>query len=119
MFMKTAMAALLLLGLASPVAAQAAPDGERLFRQRCASCHSLEGKSGAGPALDGVSGRTAGTVEGFNYSQALRDSGIVWDAATLDQFLTNPSALVRGTRMSVRLPREADRAAIIGFMTGN
>ncbi|MPZ10508.1 MAG: c-type cytochrome [Kiloniellaceae bacterium] len=73
-------------------------EGETLFRARCAACHSLEpGQSRIGPALAGLAGRTAGIVEGARYSSALRDSGLVWNAETLEAFLANPREAVPGT----------------------
>jgi len=74
-------------------------DGEQAF-QRCISCHSM--KSGlyfTGPSLSGVFGRKAGSVEGFNYSSAVKESGIVWNRENLDRRLTNPQAFIQGTKM--------------------
>jgi cytochrome c len=92
-------------------------DGERLFQQRCTSCHSLEeGQNRNGPHLSGIFGRAAGRVDGANYSSAMRSSGINWDAQSLDSFLAAPSALVRGTRMPVGVPNAEQRAAIISYL---
>ena len=92
-------------------------EGETLFRARCAACHSLEpGQSRVGPALVGLAGRTAGTVEGARYSSALRDSGLVWNAETLEAFLANPREAVPGTTMAVSLPNAAQRAAVVDFL---
>src|SRR5215831_8954048 len=66
--------------------------------QVCMGCHSIDDDD-VGPRHRGVVGRTAGTVPGFAYSPALKGSHIVWDRATLDRWLTNPQALVPGTRM--------------------
>ncbi|RWM21449.1 MAG: c-type cytochrome [Mesorhizobium sp.] len=107
-------------GLLLPVAASAQQaDGERLFRQRCGACHSLEpGQNRAGPHLSGVIGRKAGSVEGARYSAALRESDIVWDGGTLDTFLAAPRQRVPGTSMTVGVPNAAQRAAIIGYLEG-
>jgi cytochrome c len=107
-------------GLLLPDAAFAQQaDGERLFRQRCAACHSLEpGQNRAGPHLSGVIGRAAGSVEGARYSAALRESDIVWDSGTLDAFLAAPRQRVPGTSMTVGVPSAAQRAAIIGYLEG-
>jgi cytochrome c len=92
-------------------------EGETLFRARCAACHSLEpGQSRIGPALVGLAGRTAGAVEGARYSSALRDSGLVWNAETLEAFLANPREAVPGTTMAVSLPNAAQRAAVVDFL---
>lgn len=97
--------------------ADAAP-GERLFQQRCGACYQIATtRNGAGPHLQGVVGRAAGRVEGFNYSPALRDSGITWTPETLESYLTNPTAMVRGTRMVQRFNNADERVAIIAFLS--
>lgn len=91
--------------------------GERLFRQRCGACHSLQaGQNGIGPHLAGVIGRTAGSLEAARYSDALRDSGIVWDSGSLDAFLAAPGEVVPGTRMTVSVPDPDQRATIITYL---
>lgn len=92
-------------------------NGETLFRQRCGACHQVATpRNGVGPHLQGVVGRAAGSVEGYNYSPAIKGSGIVWSADNLDGFLTNPGAMVRGTRMTQRFANAAERQAIIEFL---
>ncbi|MBS7546486.1 c-type cytochrome [Ancylobacter oerskovii] len=71
------------------------------------------GQNKAAPHLSGVVGRTAGRVDDATYSDAMRSSGVVWDARSLDTFLTAPGRMVRGTRMTVAIPNAAQRAAII------
>lgn len=94
-----------------------AASGERLFRQRCGACHQIATtRNGVGPHLQGVLGRKAGSIEGFNYSPALRNSGITWTADTLGTYLTNPTAMVRGTKMVQRFNNADDRTAIIQFL---
>ncbi|MBB2969853.1 c-type cytochrome [Mesorhizobium sp. RMAD-H1] len=107
-------------GLLLPAAASAQQaDGERLFRQRCGTCHSLEpGQNRAGPHLSGIMGRKAGSIEGARYSAALRESNIVWDSQSLDTFLTAPRQMVPGTQMTVGVPNAAQRAAIITYLEG-
>ncbi|MBR9764856.1 MAG: c-type cytochrome [Rhodobacteraceae bacterium] len=106
--------------MAAPQGAQAQQaEGERLFRQRCAACHSLDADGrGAGPSLAGILGREAASLDGVRYSGALSDSGLTWDAETLDQFLSNPGELVPGTTMRVRISNQAQREAIIRFLEG-
>lgn len=88
--------------------------GEKVY-ERCAACHSLD-TNRAGPKHRGVVGRKAASVPGFNYSAALKRSGLVWDEATLDRFLTNPIKLVPGTRMYVSVTDDQDRADLIAYL---
>jgi cytochrome c len=90
--------------------------GEDVFRQ-CAACHATtaDGRS-SGPHLAGIVGRTAGTLEGARYSDALIASGIVWDADTLAAFLDDPAALMPGTTMRVSLRDPADMADLIAYL---
>lgn len=84
----------------------------------CASCHSVEpGQArGAGPNLHGIVGRTAGTAEGFVYSKAMQESGLVWSPETLDRFLAAPTEVVPGTRMVTRVTDPARRQAVIDYL---
>ncbi len=86
---------------------------------RCAPCHNAERGShhGVGPNLYGTFGTRSGSKPDFYYSQALRDSGLVWDAETLDRFLQEPRALVPGTKMTFAgLKKPEDRKAVIAFL---
>ena len=69
---------------------------------QCAICHVAEqgAASTLGPNLFGVVGRPAGTLEGFAYSQPMKDSGVTWDAEQIDAFITTPQKVVPGTRMA-------------------
>ena len=80
--------------------------------QRCKICHSLDkgGANRVGPNLFGVFGRKAGTVAGFAYSDAMKNSGIVWDDETLAKFLRDPKNSLPGNRMS--FPGIKDDAAL-------
>ena len=98
-----------------PAAAAAdAQHGAQVYKT-CALCHSFE-KNGAGPKHAGLIGRTAGTVPDYRYSPALRKSGIVWDAATLDKWLADPQALVPGTKMFFNVDSAQDRADVIEYL---
>jgi cytochrome c len=103
--------------LSSASLAQDAGDGQRLFQQRCASCHALQsGQNRLGPHLAGILGRRAGSVEGARYSGAIQGSDIVWDEPTLDSFLTDPRQVVPGTTMVVGVPNSDQRRAIIAYL---
>lgn len=92
-------------------------EGERLFRQRCASCHTLQqGQNRIAPHLARLVGRAAGSVEGARYSDAMRRSGTVWDEPSLGRFLANPRQVVPGTTMSIAVPSESERQALIAFL---
>lgn len=100
-----------------PVDAQT-PDvvrGAELYQQRCAACHSIDA-NGVGPKHRGVVGRKAGSVEGYNYSKALRSAGFTWDEARLNIWLQGPGKLLPGVRMYVIVPDPQDRADIIAYL---
>lgn len=91
--------------------------GERLFQDRCALCHAVSGpQGGQGPSLAGVVGRQAASAD-FNYSRALRASGLVWDADHLDRYLADPRAAVPGTLMPVQVPSADERHALIDYLS--
>jgi cytochrome c len=75
--------------------------GRTLFASRCASCHSVGpmATSGFGPQLNGIANRHAGSLTDFEYSKAMKQSGIVWDDKTLAAFIANPGKTVPGTKM--------------------
>jgi cytochrome c len=80
--------------------AQDAAAGEKTFAQ-CRACHQIgpTAKNAVGPVLNGLIGRKAGTVEGYNYSPANKNSGITWDEATFAEYIKDPKAKVPGTKM--------------------
>ena len=86
----------------SPVAAQAqdAAAGEKVFAV-CKACHQIgpNAKNAVGPELNGVIGRHSGSVEGYNYSPANKNSGLTWDEATFAEYIKDPKAKVPGTKM--------------------
>lgn len=115
--------ALLVAGLSwlAGAAAEAAPApgqaqrGEQVYA-RCLACHALA-TDRVGPRHCGLLGRKAGTVAGADYSPAMKRSGLVWDARTLDRFLAAPLRVVPGTSMTydgVRDPQ--DRADLIAYL---
>lgn len=89
--------------------------GQELYAQ-CAACHKLQENS-VGPMHCGLIGRAAGSVPGFEYSEAMKNSGLVWNVKTLDEFLVSPIAYVSGTKMGFAgLPDEKDRADVIAYL---
>lgn len=96
------------------------PNGERQFRRKCSVCHTLTGGTArrAGPTLNGLFGRRAGTVEGYVYSQTLEGSDIVWTPQTLDAlFDAGPDHFVPGSKMPMqRIISDADRHDLIEFL---
>ena len=95
--------------------------GERLF-QRCYACHSVNPAETTlpGPNFAGVVGRRAASLDGFEYSPALREAGrrgLVWDEATLDAYLADPEAYLPGTLMALLgLKSAADRRDLIAYL---
>ena len=98
--------------------AQDAAAGEQVFK-KCKVCHQIgpTAKNMVGPVLNGIVGRKAGTYENYSYSDANKNSGITWDEATLDVYLTNPKAKVPGTKMTFPgLPSADDRKNVIAYL---
>ncbi len=93
---------------------------ELQFNGHCRECHSfVKNDNRLGPSLYGVVGRKAGTVPGFNYSDSIKGSNIVWDEATLDKWITNPGAVIPGNNMAALFGGIEDasiRAKIIAFL---
>lgn len=99
-------------------AALADEDGEKVFKKYCTTCHTVEaGKNKIGPSLAGIIGRKSGSVPGFSYSDANKNSGVVWDEAKLDQYLTDPKAFMPNNKMTfVGLKKAEERTAVIGYL---
>ena len=109
---------LALLSTALPVHAQDAEAGERVFN-KCKACHQVgeEAKNRVGPPLNGIVGASAGTAEGFKYSPAMAESGLVWDEATLSGYLSNPKTFLPGNKMTfVGLKSEQEIADVIAYL---
>jgi cytochrome c len=90
--------------------------GQQAYEARCGGCHSVDADR-VGPRHAGVLGRRAGSVAGFPYSDALRRSGLTWDATLLERWLANPEALVPGQRMGYQLADAQVRADIVAYLS--
>jgi cytochrome c len=114
-----ALAAISVTTAAEPVAANASASGDaskgKVLYQACAACHSID-ENDIGPKHRGVFGRRAGSIADYNYSSALKSSGITWNDTTLDRWLVNPSALVPGTKMFFKIDDAQARADLIAYL---
>jgi cytochrome c len=110
------LALLACFALASAARAQDA--GEAVFKRYCAVCHTVEaGKNKIGPSLAGIVGRKSGSVPGFNYTDANKNSGVTWDEKNLDTYLTDPKKFIPGTKMLFAgVKSDDDRKALIAYL---
>jgi cytochrome c len=116
------VAALLTGGPASLAQISADADqrtAEIAFNNACRTCHTMkEGDNRLGPSLHGVIGRRSGSLSGYAYSESMKSAGIIWDETTLNRFMADPEAVVRGNKMKpyggVTSPEE--RATIIAYI---
>jgi cytochrome c len=94
------IAAMLLVGSLGIASAQDVAAGEKSFR-KCLPCHSIgpDAKNKVGPEQNGLDGRKAGTVPGYSYSDANKNSGIVWNEQTFKDYIADPRAKIPGTKM--------------------
>ena len=119
-----AAAILITMAAGTPACAQmalpeaAAPDGAKLFKNQCATCHTVHASDPRrqGPTLEGVFGRKAGAVADFHYSPGFAKADWAWDEAHLDAWLTNPQAVIPGAIMPYRQAKPETRKAIIDYL---
>ncbi|MEH2500985.1 cytochrome c [Bradyrhizobium sp. AZCC 1678] len=95
-----------------PGYAQDVASGEKVFVQ-CKACHQIgeNAKNAVGPVLNGLFGRKSGTIEGYSYSPANKNSGITWDEATFREYIKDPKAKIPGTKMifpGLKDPKQID-----------
>lgn len=108
------------VGAVGPALAQGDPaEGEKVFR-RCMACHVVDQEQNrVGPHLVGLFGRQAGAVEGFNYSDAMKNADVTWNEETLHQYLADPRGYIPGNKMAFPgLKDEQDRADVIAYLKG-
>ncbi len=100
------------------IPAPAKPDGATLFTRQCGTCHVVTADGGPrqGPNLAGVFGRKAGSLPGFTYVGDYASADIVWSETTLDTYLTNPQAMVKGSIMAYRQADPDIRQTIITWL---
>ena len=117
LFFATAPAVALLLSTLAPAVGGAGDParGEQIYH-RCQGCHSIDANR-VGPRHAGLFGRRAGSLDDYDYSDAMRASGVVWEEATLDQFLTAPRKFIPGTKMPFAgIPDPQERADLIAYL---
>ena len=92
-------------------------NGKAAF-EKCAACHALDVETKMdGPNLKGVFGRKAGSRDDYRYSAAMARSGVVWDAVTLDAYIADPQAYIKGNRMSFAgISDKAERDDLIAYL---
>ena len=89
--------------------------GKAVFEKRCTGCHAMDADR-EGPRLGGVFGRKAGSVAGFAYSAALKSSGLTWNDATLERWLSDPDMVVSGNNMDFHVPKAEERLDLIAYL---
>jgi len=112
------LSALAVLGSSATALAQDAAAGKTAFN-KCVACHAVgEGvRNKVGPVLNGLDGRKSGTVEGFSYTKANRNSGITWDKEQFLDYIKDPKAKMPGTRMVFAgIRKESEAADIWAFL---
>ena len=92
--------------------------GEKVFKQKCKSCHTLD-KKRHGPPLGSILGKEVGSTKGYKYSKAMKKSDIVWNEVTLDKFLKSPKKYLKGTKMRIKGLKRNQRDAIIEYLRKN
>ena len=108
------------VGIVGAASAQDAAAGEKVFA-KCKACHVIDAATNrVGPSLHGIIGRTAGTVEGFKYSESMIQhgkDGLVWNNENLDKYLADPKAFVPKNKMAFPgLKNAEDRANVIAYI---
>ncbi len=112
-------AAAVLASLSSGALAAGDPEAGGKVFNKCRACHQIGpgAKNSIGPELNGLAGRHTGAVEGYNYSEANKNSGLIWDEATFKDYITAPAKKIPGTKMTFPgLPTDTDRDNLWAFL---
>ena len=116
---RTALTALTVLPLAAaPAMADGdAAKGEKVFGH-CKACHVIDKEQNkVGPHLGGIIGRKAGSVEGFKYSEAMKNSGMTWDEATIAEYVQDPKEFIAGNKMAFAgLKKEDEVEDVVAYL---
>jgi cytochrome c2 len=112
------LAGLAMSAVGAQAQAQAPADGKALFTAKCGICHANTPTGGpvVGPSLYGVVGRKAGSKEGFHYSKALPATGVTWQPAIIDKFISSPTTFAPGTFMPINVPSADERKLIVAYL---
>jgi cytochrome c len=98
-------------------ATAADPEKGKAAFDKCAACHVLDQTPSDGPTLRGIFGRKAGALDDYRYSAAMKRSGIVWDAATLDAYIADPQGYIKGNRMAFAgITDKSERDDLIAYL---
>jgi cytochrome c len=116
-FIKVAVGAVLLVNISEGAPAQDVAAGETALR-KCQPCHDVgqAARNKLGPILNGLDGRKAGTVDGYDYSEANKNSGIVWSEATFKEYIVDPAAKIPGTKMMFSDQNEKEIADLWAYL---
>jgi cytochrome c len=112
------VASAVILASTGSVLAQDLTAGENSFK-KCLPCHAVgaDAKNKVGPLLNGLEGRKSGTIEGYNYTDANKNSGITWDEKTFAEYITDPRAKIPGTKMVFAgIKSENERNALWAYL---
>ncbi len=112
------VASAVLIASAGGALAQDLAAGENSFK-KCLPCHSVgaDAKNKVGPVLNGLEGRKSGTIEGYNYTDANKNSGITWDEKAFAEYITDPRAKIPGTKMVFAgIKSENEKAALWAYL---